>query len=674
MNKPLDEAVLVALLKEQWESADTYYNSEIADEQEAAIDYYEGRPFGDEIDGRSQIVLPDVQDAVDHMTIQVVKPFVSGDRVVEFEARNEQDAEFVDDALEAVSQTFMRGQHGFRVIHDWAKAGLKENFCALKSTVAFEAKVVQQKMLADAEQLAMADEETAATAVDNGDGTFTVTTKQEIRQPKFYDYTVPSEEYRHTRRARSEDDCEYQAHACRKTRSDLVLMGFDRDTVYGLPVGDEDLVTDGRGHARDKDVYLGGDNSNASMQEVLLIEEYIRVDADGDAVAELLQCFRVGTTLLSAEIVEEQPFTVFTPYPEPHRMTGKGLAHKTMVSQRIRSVVARQMLDGMYQHNSPRWWVPAESTTNETLDDLLEPVGPVRGKGAAPVLLSAQYDVSKSLGVIEFFTRERSYRTGQTDINQGVAPDMLNTTATGASIQDERGAQTADFIIRVFAESLSRVFLKKYKLIKAYGEPFHIKVDGQYKLTDPSQWPDEVDVLIRTGLGTGKKDARIANRLQILQVQREGFELGMVKPDHLFKSAAGLIKDMGLGQPDDYFVDPANADPAQQQEQQPDPALLELQAKAQLDQQKLQGEQAIAQQRMDLMRGESELKLSLARAEAEEKAALARERAEFEAQMAQEQADREYALALQQAARNAEIADRKVDAIPTNRPGGDLDK
>ena len=602
MNEPLDEARLLTILEEQWQAASDYYNSEIADEQENAINFYEAEPFGDEVEGQSQVVLPDVRDAVDHMTVQVIKPFVSGDRVVEFEAKSEEDAQYADEATEAVAKTFMRGQDGFRVIHDWVKAGLKEKFCALKSTATIERKIVTQRFVVDAEQLAMLDEGLAATAVDAGDGSFSVTERREVSVPRFYDYTLPSEEYRFSGRARSEDSADFQDHVCRKTRSDLVEMGFDVEQVYDLPTDTDEIIGDGRALARDRDVF--DRNSDASMQELSLHESYIRIDADGDGVAELLQVFRVGRHLLrwssgelAIAVVNEQPFTVFTPFPEPHRLVGKGLADKAMMSQRVRSIVARQLLNGMYRHNEPRFWVPMESVTPETLDDLLETVGPVRGKGAPPQLLTGNFDVSKSLGVLEFFSREREFSTGITDINKGIAPDVLNTTATAAQIQDDRSAETAEFISRVFGEAFARACVKKYRLLKEMGQPFDLKIDGEYRRVDPTLWPDDVDVLVRVGLGTGNKDHRLQLRMSLLQVQREAMANGMAGNEQIFNNLAAIVKDAGLGQADDYFINPVNVP---EQEPVPDPALAEAEAKAALEREKLRLQEEKDRHAMDL--------------------------------------------------------------------------
>ena len=665
--EPLDERQLLNVLEEQWTQAEDYYGSDIAEAQASAINFYNSEPFGDEVEGKSQIILPDVQDAVDHMTIQVTKPFVSGDRVIEFEARDEDDEQFVDEATEAVSQTFMRGQNGFRVVHDWCKAGLKERYCALKSMLEIDRRMVTKRYKVDADQLAMLDEETAKTATQEEDGSFEVTVRETVETPRFVDYTLPSEEFRFTRRARSEDDADYLAHACRKTRSDLVQMGFDVDAVYDLPNNTESLTFDRRAASRDQ--YYRNDNSDPSMQEVLLLEEYIRIDANGDGIAEMLRVFRVDKTILDVTEVNDHPFTVWTPFPEPHRLIGGGLADKAMSSQRIRSVIARQLLNGMYSHNEPRYWVPQESLTDATMDDLLETVGPVRGKGMPPTLLGGNFDVFKSLTVLEFFSREREARTGITDTNQGLAPDVLNVTATGAQLQHENGQQTAEFITRVFAEALARVFVKKMRLLKEVGQPLSIKMDGEYKIVDPSQWPEEVDVLIRVGLGTNNKQARLGMRMQLLEVQKEALTFGLADNKGIFKNLASIVKDAGLGQADDLFVNPEDPE-SEQPQQQPDPAMLEMQQKAQLDAAKLQGEQQLAQQRIQLMQ-----------AEATEKANLAREAARLDAELARDKADAEMALAERRMAfeqdlatrrKQFEAATRMAREMPQDRPGGSL--
>jgi hypothetical protein len=371
-------------------------------------------------------------------------------------------------------------------------------------------------------------------------------------------------------------------------------------------------------------------------------------------------------------------------------MVGKGLAEKVMPDQRVESVITRQMLDGLYASNAPRRWLPEESIGDTTIDDLLNvrPNAIVRGRGlAAPANLSENFDLSKSLTVLQRFSDRRQNRTGLTDLGRGMDKNAMNDTASGQAQLMAAGEKQIRYVARNFGEAMAEMFLKLMRLVKAYGEPMTIKVGNSFRDIDPSQWPDEMDFSIRVGLGTNGKDKRIAYRLQIanLQAQAMAGETGLVEGKHLYNTGAGLIRDMGLGEPSDFFADPnaeREIDPAtgqpMQKEEKPDPAMLQAQAEAQeaqerlgMDKERHQAELTFQQQKLEATRQENELKIMFAKQQADQKQQLDRERAEFEASMAAQQADREYELALMAAQRSADMDAMK---LPNNRPGGDISK
>lgn len=678
--EPLTEDELLNALKSEATSACGFYDTTVYEEQAEAIKYYQGEPFGDEVEGLSQIVLKDVAETVDYMTISVGRLFVSGDRVCEFEAKDQDEAEAVDQATAALHQMFMQEQDGYRILMDWLKAGLIEKYCATKTARVEEESVSTKVFTATEEEMAAADAQGIlpddADITDNGDGSFRVKVKQKTQKTRFYDYPLPSEEFRFSARARHEDDADYLAHVSRKTRSEMVEMGFDKDTVYELSTED-DLLTDQRRAARDDWQHWQEDTVNASMQEVTLWEEYIKIDADGDGIAERLKVFRVADKILSQEEVDDHPFVIFTPFPRPHRIVGDGLADKTMDIQRIRSVVARQLMNGMYLSNMPRYWVPQESVTPDTYSDLLTviPGSPVRGKGTPPTAMNAGFDAGRSINVMEFWTGERESRTGITRLNQGLDADALNKTASGTAMMQAQGQQFEEYIARNFAECFARLMWKKYRLVKEFGKPFKLKMDGEYQEVDPATWPDEPDMVIRVGMGTGRKEYRLALRMQILEIQREGLALGMVTKEHLFNNAGAIVRDAGLGQPDDYFANPAKQ--TEPDAPKPDPEMAKVEAEAQLQAQKLQGEQQLSAAKMDMQRQEGELKMQLAREQAEADAQLARDKAEFEAAQAEQRFAFEQEMAVRQFQQETMLAQKRADddaKMKKYREGGALDK
>lgn len=387
------------------------------------------------------------------------------------------------------------------------------------------------------------------------------------------------------------------------------------------------------------------------------------------------------------ETVEEQPFSVFTPFPRPHWLVGWSLADKVMDLQLARSTIARQLFDGMYNANMPRPIVGEDGSSENTLDDILSPVpgAPIRVRTVGSVApYQTTFDVGKSLSVLEWITGERESRTGITRLNQGLDADALNKTATGTAMMQAQGQQQEEYIARNLAEAFSRLMAKKYRLMRREADPFKIKVGGQYKTVNPAEWPEDINVTIRVGLGTGSKDKRIQARMMLAPIMAEGFQTKQVTPKHLFHAVDGLVRDLGIGQGDDFWVDPdapPEVDPQTGQPKQPEPEPPSP------EQQAMQAEQAKSQAQLQLDREKAEATLQLkqqsdaANIDAmREKHALemsnAREKAAAEIQLVREKADAEYSLEVYRIEKQAELGRMKADRetrLSQNRPGGALD-
>jgi hypothetical protein len=692
----LTEDEIVSHFRAEADNAKMYYNTDLADRQANALEFYDSEPFGDEEDGLSQYIEPVVEQTVDDMTVDIMEAFVSGDRVVEFEANDEAGELAAEEANEAVQYLFMRKQRGYRVTLDWLQSGLVEILGVLKVTCTEERKRSKDTQVVPDEMLSLLDPEAVLSAEDNGDGSHTVVILNERTMKRFETHAVPSEEMRFSPRMKSFEDRCYKAHVVQKTVSELIEMGFDRDSVESLPTEDDMTNADSRENARWKD-----NSADVSFRErkgsnrlVMLHEEYDHLDIDGDGISELVRVFRVGDVLLSVEEWEEQPFVGFCPYPRAHRLVGKGLAEKVMPDQRVESIITRQMLDGLYSSNSPRRWLPDESVGETTIDDLLvvRPGAIIRGKGLqAPVNMSENFDLSNSLNVLERFSQRRQSRTGILELGKGMDKDALNDTASGQKQLMAAGEKQIRYVARNFGEAMAEAMLKLMRLLRLHGEQMTIKVGKQFKPIDPSKWPEEMDFSIRVGLGTNGKEKRIAHRMMIAQLQAEAFETktGLVTEKHLYNTAAGIIRDVGLGEPGDFFADPEGED-FKPPEQGQDPEAMKVQAEMQMQKAKMEGDMQIASSKLDMTREEGALKLQLAREQAEADAQLARERAEIEAQLARDKADFEADLAREKMAQELELSQQRMaleaqmaehkasiaekQALSKNRPGGDLDK
>src|SRR5574340_113845 len=72
-------------------------------EREQALNYYLGKPYGNEIDGRSQVVTRDVLETVEWMLPSLLKIFTSGDKVVEFQPKGMEDVEQAEQETDYVN-------------------------------------------------------------------------------------------------------------------------------------------------------------------------------------------------------------------------------------------------------------------------------------------------------------------------------------------------------------------------------------------------------------------------------------------------------------------------------------------------------------------------------------------------------------------------------------------
>lgn len=687
------------LAVEEGRSLDTSLNEERA----VALDFYNGAPFGDEEDGRSQLVTRDVAEVIDYMVVSIMRTIVSGDRVVEFRARRKDQDEAAEDATELVQWQFMRQQPGYQILHDFLKAGLLEKSGVIKTWAEPTTQIVDDVLnaaeidaLAEAGADDIVDFEPIPDAFDVFDDPVTLESeavqvyqvRRRVPGPvKFRDMAVPNEEFRVCPEARTLDDAGYLRHQTRKPLSWFVendLIAEDEAETLWSSTADETQLSDARDDGRGRKD--SDDATSGLARNVWLTEEYVRWDLNGDGEAERLCIWRVNQKVLKVEEVEDQPFVLWTPFPMQHRLIGQSLADKVMDIQRVRSVLLRQAMDALYFANSPRIAVNMDGADPNTLDDILSiiPGAPIRYRGsAAPQPLTMPFAAPNAFQALEFMAGERESRTGITRLNQGLDADALNKTATGTALMQAQGQQIEEYLARNFAEALAELFEKKLRLMRDYGSIEQVRVGGEFKEIDPASLDGEMDMVISVGLGSGRKDQRLVHRMQVLEMQKEAMAggLSIVTEDELYNSAKGFVEDAGLGDVNAFFADPNAVDPEtgmpREKPERQDPEVIEAQGKAAAEQAKVQADvmKAQTQAELDRMKAEAQIETDRMRAEMQmqvdrEKAALqaelARDKADFEARLAREKMAAEIQLARENAAINRSIN------LADSRPGGSL--
>lgn len=237
-----DDADLSGLLSFLEEEESRAFDSELSEERANALDFYNGEPFGNEVEGRSQVVTRDVAEVIDYATASLERPFLSSDAVVEFTSPDKQLSEVI---TAAVSQEFFQGQDGVRVLHDWIKAGLLEKTGVVKVCVEEQPPVRREITVGVDEMAAMSEsgaQMVAATPMDETETMWQVA-YLEPRPPVFRDYFAPNEEVLIAQDARDLDsDCVYSGFRLPRTISQIAEMGYDTEGLESeLPIDGSDL-------------------------------------------------------------------------------------------------------------------------------------------------------------------------------------------------------------------------------------------------------------------------------------------------------------------------------------------------------------------------------------------------------------------------------------------------
>lgn len=615
---PLSESELVSILMDEERQAVGYYANDVAADQDKALDYYYGEPFGDEREGHSTVVSRDVAEVIDWAIPSLMRMFVGNDEAVVYEPTDEHTTEAAELATGLANYQFYHENNGFDVVHDWLKDGLLQKLGVIK--VYWDNTPETKKLTFEGiseEDLTILMQEDGAEPVAHTEYPgpmgmlHDVTLRVEQPGGTIGIDCVPPEEFLISRRSKSIAEADYLAHRTRKSISDLLQMGFDEADLASIGAGGESQDLDERENNRfeDEDYSDKGTNSqDPSRREVWLLEEYVKIDADGDGISELRKVSRVGKTILENMEIEEAAFVGFSPIGMPHKAIGMSLADQTMELQRVNSVVLRQALDNLYLSNNPRMEVPDAATNEDTLDDLLMniPGGIIRTAGGGGMLnsVSVPFVAGNAFQMLEYLDGKKEQRTGVTRYNQGLDADTLNKTATGVSLIQEAGQDRLELIARRFANSMAQLFKKILKLnIDNATSTKNIRIKGKWQQVDPRTLDPGMNVSVQVGLGTGKKDQRLAYRRELIAMQEKGLQMGAVAPHHMYKSLEGFVKDMDLGDASEFFMTP---DEIAGVPDKPDPKVTEIQQKHALELQKLQMEDA---RKREQMQREHQLKI-----------------------------------------------------------------
>ena len=554
--KPMDDTELQGIISAELQDAVSYIDADVSPTRAKGTEYYRGDPFGNEEEGRSQVVSMEVRDTVSAMMPSLMKVFFSTENVVEYVPRGPEDVAGAQQATDYANYVFTSDNNGFMTTYAIFKDSLVRK-CGIAKYYwedVEEVKIDQYSGLDDQTiQILMQEDAEVNIVVSYPDPSMPMQMMQpqvdpatglpmQMTQPMLHDVqvkrnskdgririmAVPPEELLLSRRARSFDDAAIIAHRQMATVSDLIGMGYDQDEIEEN-ISSTDLDSNDEYLARQPTSTTMGSGSslNPMQQRVLYIESYMRVDFDGDGVPELRKicCMGSGYTVVRNLPASYIPFVDFPCDPEPHTspLEAMSIFDITRDIQEIKSEIMRNTLDSLAQSIHPRTAV-VEGQVN--IDDVLNNETGAIIRMRAPGMVqpfSTPFVGQPAFAMMDYMDQMREDRTGMSKAAMGLDPDALQSTTKAAVTATVSASQSRlELQARILAEGMKKLFKGILYLMTTHQDkPRMVRLRNEWVQIDPRVWDASMDVNVNIGLGNGDTNEKLSALNIIMQKQEQ---------------------------------------------------------------------------------------------------------------------------------------------------------
>lgn len=704
---------LLRQLRMEEERALQFQQADLSQNFVDALKHYEGQPYGDEEEGRSQVVTRELFEQIQWTMAALMRVFCSGGNILSLEATSEADAKYADAAADYLNWILQSDNPGFRLIYNFGFDGLLQKngwlACYWRDKEYRAPQLLTGLNLMQVQQL-MAEGDVEIIGQDFDQESEAGGIRLLVRRVKTPGRAeiccYAPEDMRVSGRTEDIENPGYIGCVRRKLLGEVMRFWPDKAEALAGYVNKSQVISLRNAEVRqqrfgdDTSIYSNTNDPTGVATEVEVLEEYLRIDLDGDSYPELVRTFRCGDILLDAEEVEEHPFGTWSPHPVPHRLIGQSYDDVMGDLQKRSTVLNRAALDATYQSVVNREAYDINRVTDigaltATYAGAKVPVDGPPGEALLP--LTGGIDTAKvayeALTLVDVMVQNRVGRPPQ---GQGMDPDaLLKNEHSGKAIDllQTAGAARQELLARHMGDGLEAFLGKVYRLVcRHQNQPRQLRIGGKACVFDPRTWNSDLKVRVHVGLGTGNRDQTLTGLQMIAQRQQAYVEY--LGPDNPFVTATNMSRTddefcraLGYHSKDAFFseppeqpvagpdgqpvMDPQTGQPATQPWKpapQPSPEMAKVQADAQAaqathmlkveeakatltlqqqkDQAQLQSQEAEAALKLQIMRENADAEQRLAEQKAQAEAALARAKADAEYQLAVQQADREYQLAL----------------------------
>ena len=565
--------------------------SEMQEQREAAINYYTQQPKGNLFPvGVSKVVTSDTMEIVDSYLAVISELMLSNGKIAKFNPSDPTQTVAAGLASELTNHCIFTKNNGWVELNTWIKGALlfKNSIIRWKWEEQTGTKIEEYENISVLEVDALLSEGNAeiveirvGEGVDpeSGEETYEyVSIRKEIDKSKVALENIPPESFMINRDATSIATANFVGIQTEMTLSDLREMGFDVDDNIGEGVEASNFTFDYESSVRQSinevQQNFHEDFMGTANREVVVTESWIKVDRDGDGVAELKRFITVGEEILLEEYADSIPLACLNPIEIPHAFYGMSIADATKSATEIKTTITRGMIENVYLSNYGRTLADPNTVDFRALQSP-EPhqIIPTNGSPMSSVhtLVPAQLAPS-TFSLLEYMNTEKEMATGMTRAAQGVNEKLFDSgNSAGKIAMVEQAAQKRiSYVARRFAETGFKDLCKGvYSLILDNSES--ILRDYSYYNITPESLMDlenltvDIDVGANSSANTQENMMMMAQQVMPMLYQSPESK-GIINPKAPFTIARQLLESMGIDNWVDFIVDP-DTEQGQQQKQ-----------------------------------------------------------------------------------------------------------
>ena len=594
-------------------------SSDLARERQKSTYEYGMMPFAHLApQGVSQIVSSDTVEAVEGYTAILAELMFNNNKLARFIPAGTKPTDFHNAkvASELVNYTIFKQNSGWEILNTWVKSSLlwknsivRWDFVEDYEYTFEEYDSISQENLdiilsdTDTEIIGTLKYDQELGTDEEGNAVYNMVYK-DVRLKKQHDKTrikienVHPEAFRITRDAKSLDDASFVGIQIDMTRSEIrkfypdIAENIDWDDIGD---GSTDWATKyteeqaARKRLAGEEYWSGGNSSELfpteANRQVTVIECWLRVDRDGDGIAELKHIIIAGGTILLEEDCDYVPLATLCPFEIPHEFFGLSVADMIRPSTLATTAIMRGFVENVYLTN----YAPKLADPNVVDFSALQNMKPKQivatngNPNGAVASMTPDTISTGTVPLLEMLQVHKEQATGLSKAAQGLNDTLYVSGNSEEKMQRAMSAAQVriQFMARRFAETgFKRLVEGVYKTLRTKLRGKEVKFFDQndmFKSVDPGMLPDNMLMYVDIDVGENSNNNIIKKMgmvgQQLIPALQQAGAGSVVAPEAAAKIACKTLEAMDLD-PLDFLIDYTDpkfleqAVQARQQEQQ----------------------------------------------------------------------------------------------------------